>query len=160
MKIIIFLFILQLLFSFAANDASIGVKPDKIEIKGIVGKALLREILVFNAGSAPGTYVLSADDEQGLIKIEPQEFVLEAGAERLVKISAKNYFPKTVNTNISVVSRPLDSNGLAAAAGVKVPILLQSYFSQLQIVILAFCLAMVIMILFKMKKIDIRNKIQ
>lgn len=135
-----------------AGAAGIGIKPDKINISGAAGKALSQEILVFNAGEAPGMYVLSPDDEMDLIAIEPKEFVLEAGAERLVKITAKSYFPKTANTAISVISRPLDASGFSAAAGVKIPFQARYYLSRTQIIILALCFALVIMILYRLMR--------
>lgn len=149
-KINIILIILSIFFCIQfVSAASIGVKPERIEMSGVVGGQLLQEILVFNAGVAPGTYVLTADGIK-FIQIEPKEFVLEAGAERLVKISTKNYLPKNIKTNISVISRPLDASGLLASAGVKIPLQIYCYFSQIQTIIIAFCLALIIMILFKL----------
>ena len=132
--------------------ASIGVKPENIELSGSVGKVLTQEILIFNAGTTPGAYVLSADDLK-TIHIEPHEFVLETGAERLVSISTRKYLPKNIKTNISVVSRPLDANGLTAAAGVKIPLQILCYFSQIQVIVIAFCFALIIMIIFKLFRV-------
>lgn len=153
-KINIIICLIFLIFiKIPANAASIGVKPERIELSVALGREITQEILIFNAGDEPGTYVLSLDEEIDAVKIEPKEFVLEAGAERLVKITIKNYFPKTISTNISVVSRPLRADGFSAGAGVKIPLQIHSYFSQVQIIIIAFCFALIIMILFKLFRV-------
>ncbi len=157
---ICFLFLVLIFSSENASAASIGVKPDKIKISGIANNTLSQEILIFNAGQSPGIYSLSPDNGENFIIIEPKEFLLEAGEERLVNVKIKSYFPKIINTNISIISSPLNASGFLTSAGIKIPLEARFYFSKTQIIVLSFCFSVIIMILLRiiLNKIAVKKK--
>lgn len=114
-----------LIFLVSAEASGVKVYPPKIEIAVKAGEMATKEITVANPTSDVQLFKVYPDDLPDIIKASPSSFTLEAGAYKLVTISiTENGGQKSLgslNTNISVVAKPLDATGFQTNAGVKIP---------------------------------------
>lgn len=150
-KKLLLIFFLVFIFVICQNEvkaASIGVKPKEINLFGFIADEIVQEILIFNVSQEPGIYTLSVDGKVNNVVIAPNEFPLDAGGEKLVKIITKSYFPKHSKTSISVVSRSPDASGLSASVGLKIPMEINYNFSKFQLLGI-FCLAIMFVVLLR-----------
>ena len=148
------------LFSVQAVEAvGLGVKPTQLNLNVAVGQKIQTEILVFNVSSEPAMFQVYPDALNKEIKISPTDFQLEANGSQIVKINLALNKAGRFAANLSVVARPLGSQGLPAASGVKVPItIVVSGIPQWLIifsVILSICLLLFFVV--KLKKPKLNN---
>ena len=121
-KILIILFF-SFLFSFnSALAIGIGAKPSFLDLELKVGQSKEVKILVYNISQEAGIFQVFPDELNEWIKIEPNNFRLEAGENKEVKItvSAKEGGGKAIN--LSVLASPLDRRSFSVGPGLKIPL--------------------------------------
>ncbi len=111
-----------LLFPLFVSAAGIQVSPSKLDLEGEAGKSLSAEITVSNPTSDIQLFEVYPDDLEDVVSADPKSFTLEAGAKKIVKITASSQTPGILKTNLSVVSKPLADSRFNADTGVKIPI--------------------------------------
>ncbi len=121
-KILIILFFS---FLFSINSAlaiGIGAKPSFLDLELKVGQSKEVKILVYNISQEAGIFQVFPDELNEWIKIEPNNFRLEAGENREAKIivSAKEGGGKAIN--LSVLASPLDRRSFSVGPGLKIPL--------------------------------------
>lgn len=156
---------ISLLFGNFAQAVGVGVKPTRLDLSVKAGQELVTEFLVINVAEVPAMYQVYPDAMIDEIKVDPADFQLEPGSNKIVKIKVEIKNPGRFSTNISVVARPLGAGGLVAASGVKVPIEIVSSgipFGGIILGLLAICLVVIFTLLLikrrkKPKRIDKLN---
>jgi hypothetical protein len=121
--LIILLFVFCLLFSFDSVLAiGIGAKPSLLDLELKVGQSKEVKILVYNVSQEAGIFQVFPDELNEWIKIEPNNFRLEAGEneEIKIKILAKEEGERV--TNLSVLAIPLDRRSFSVGPGLKIPL--------------------------------------
>lgn len=120
-KILIILFFCFLLSFDLALAIGIGAKPSSLDLELKVGQPKKTEILVYNISQEAGIFQVFPDELADWIKIEPNNFRLEAGENKEVKIKilAKEGGGKTTNLSISATS--LDRQSFSIGPGLKIP---------------------------------------
>lgn len=128
MRFIKKIIILSLLFAvvLSANASGVKVNPSKLEIAVKINESVSREITVTNPTSDVQIFKVYPDDFSDIIKVDPSSFTLEAGTEKTVTITVEikgdTNNSGTLNTDISVVAKPLAETGFQTNAGVKIPL--------------------------------------
>jgi len=154
-RILIFIFTIIgcLLLTDLALAVSVGVKPKELNLKATIGMSAETELLIVNTGIEPAFYQIYPDDFTKKITVQPSDFRLEPNGNQIVSIIVKSWKPEKSVTNLSVVARPLNIQGLSANPGVKVPLVINSVFSIwlkiIAISIISICLLTFFMIKFK-----------
>ncbi len=121
--LVILIFVFCFLFSFDSVLAiGIGAKPSFLDLELKAGQSERTEILVYNISQEAGLFQVFPDELKDWIKIEPDNFRLEAGENKKVEITilAKEGGKKT--TNLSVSAMPLDRRGFTISSGIKIPL--------------------------------------
>ncbi len=129
-----------------AGAVSIGIKPKEIKTSVSICEQKTIEVLIKNTGQEPAMYKVFTDSYTDNIKIKPDIFKLESREEKVLKVIFKFRLPGKVDTNLSVVARPLDINGVAASPGVKIPVNINIGFSRVMF-FLAFALLLLVICL-------------
>lgn len=143
------------LIAVQVQASSIGVRPGRVELFSYLGQSANQEILLFNTSKEPLIYTLQADTEISGLTIEPSEIRLEADQEQIVVIANKSYFPKKIDSIISIVARSPNSSSLGASAGVKLPLEIIVALSTTQYLLalfLGFAIIIIGKIIFKRKE--------
>ncbi len=112
-------------FQFFSNSAlavGIGVEPSFLDFELKIGQIKTGKILVYNISQEPGIFQVFPDDLNDWLKIEPNNFRLEAGENKEVKIEIKAKEKGRRATNFSVVSLPLDRRSFSISPGLKIPL--------------------------------------
>lgn len=121
---IIILFLLSVAASASASGVTIN--PPKIDLAAKINKPLSEEITITNPTSDVQIFKVYPDDFADIIKANPSSFTLEAGAKKTVTVTVEikdgQNSSGTLNTNISVVAKPLAETGFQTNAGVKIPL--------------------------------------
>jgi hypothetical protein len=121
-KILIILFF-SFLFCFnSALAIGIGAKPSFLDLELKVGQSKEVKILVYNISQEAGIFQVFPDELNEWIKIEPNNFRLEAGENKEVKITvlAKEGGGKAIS--LSVLASPLDRRSFSVGPGLKIPL--------------------------------------
>lgn len=123
-KIILLLFSIAILAPDMAYGAGIAVSPAKIELEAVANGKALAKLTVTNPTADVQLFEVYPDDFSNMFKANPASFTLEAGGKKLVAITFEdsNKNPKKLQTNISVVAKPLVESRFQANSGVKIPI--------------------------------------
>lgn len=147
----IFVIICALSVANSVNAVGIGVKPKKLNLNINAGRETKTEMLIMNTGNEPALYKIYSDELKNKIKIYPADFRLEPDGTQIVNISVKMIIPGKYATNLSIIAKPLDANGLPALSGVKIPmgITVFGYFKLAFLVFLIFCLLVIIVLKLK-----------
>ena len=117
-----------LLLSFAAYVSASGVKvsPSKLEISAKTSAPVTAKITVINPTDDIHVFKVYPDDFLDIIKISPASFTLEAGEKKeitvTIKSSGEQKISEALNTNISVIAKPLAETKFQTNAGVKIPL--------------------------------------
>ena len=123
-KILIILpFVFYLVFSYDLVLAiGIGAKPSFLDLELKVGQTREVKILVYNTSQEAGIFQIFPDELNEWIKIEPNNFRLEAGENKETEIivSAKEGGRRAIN--LSVLATPLDRRSFSVAPGLKIPL--------------------------------------
>lgn len=150
--------ILFLLLSFlVASDVwavGVAVKPTQLDLQGTTMRSVAGELLVVNIDRVPALYQMSADEFSDIISFDATDFQLQPQESRIVRFKGWFSNPGTFQTSISVAAKPLGNAGLAAASGVKVPVVIViSGVSLMMLVggIISFCLLLTILLVVKLK---------
>ena len=99
----------------------IGATPSFLDLELKLGQSKEVKILVYNISQEAGIFQVFPDELKEWIKIEPNNFRLEAGEDKEVKIKilAKEGGGKTTNLSISATS--LDRQSFSIGPGLKIP---------------------------------------
>ena len=123
-KTLIILFLLAIAAS--AGASGVKVNPPKLKVAVKINETASEEITVTNPTNDVQLFKIYPDDFADIIKANPSSFTLEAGAEKTVTIAIKapddQKTSEKLNTNLSVVARPLAETQFATNAGVKIPL--------------------------------------
>lgn len=142
-------FIFCLFNPIRAGAVGIGVKPKSLNINAGSGGEVNTEMLVMNTGREPAMYKIFPDGLENKIKISPSDFRLEPDGTQIVKVSVKIIAPGKYASNLSVMAKPLSTEGFSASTGVKIPIEINVFGYMGMTIIAAVCLLAAIMIIFK-----------
>lgn len=112
-------------FLFSFNQVSaigIGASPSSLDLELKLGQPKEVKILVYNISKEAGIFKVFPDELNDWIKITPDNFRLEAGENREIKIEiiAKENGRKA--TNLSVSATPLDRASFSLSPGLKIPL--------------------------------------
>jgi len=123
-KILIILFSVfcSLLFADSALAIGIGAKPSFLDLELKVGQLKEVKILVYNISQEAGIFQVFPDELKDWIKIEPDNFRLEAGENKKVKITILAKEGEGKATNLSVLAIPLDRRSFSVGPGLKIPL--------------------------------------
>jgi len=113
---------LSLLLPFSAGAVGVAVRPAELEVQASVGKEALVRINVSNPSSDVAIFEVYPDEFEQLIKITPSSFTLESGSEQYVSVKITPATEGRMQTNLSVVGRPLSTGAFGAGSGVKLPL--------------------------------------
>lgn len=124
MKIkILIILICAFLFSFNfALAIGIGAKPSSLDLELNLGQPKKNEILVYNLSREAGIFQVSPDELEDWIKIEPNNFKLEAGENKKIKITVLAKEEGRKATNLSISASPLDRRSFGVSPGLKIPL--------------------------------------
>ena len=112
-----------LLFSFSSVFAiGIGVNPSFLNLDLETNQPKKTKILVYNISQGPGVFQVYPDELVEWIKVEPNNFRLEAGEVKEVKITILTKEKGIKITNLSVLATPLDRQSFGAHSGIKIPL--------------------------------------
>lgn len=120
--------ILFLLFTFAVSVKASGIKvnPSKLQITVKANESVSQEIIVTNPTSDVQIFKVYPDDFVNIIRVYPASFTLEAGLEKAVLVTVEVKDDQNnltnLNTNLSIVAKPLAETGFQTNAGVKIPL--------------------------------------
>lgn len=138
----ILLFVFCFLFSFDSVLAiGIGTKPPFLDLELRVGQSKKTKILVYNISQEAGIFQVFPDELNDWIKIEPNNFRLEAEENREVKITILAKEDGIKATNLSVLANPLDRQSFSVGPGLKVPLRLN--VKKERLIFLAFALGFI-----------------
>ena len=156
-KILLFIFLLFfccLLSPPSALAVSVGVKPKEFNLKVAAGKRTEAKLLIINTGKEPAFYKAYPDNFKNRIIIKPADFRLDPGNSQIVAVNIRFWRPGEFITDLSVAARPLRSSGLAAASGVKIPIIISASAPPFWIggIFLMVCLLVFFMIKFRKER--------
>lgn len=117
--VFIFLFLIPadliLALGVGANVSSLDLEM-KLRESGSV------KISVFNISQEAGIFRVFPDELGDWIKISPDDFRLEAGESKEVKIDAFAKKTGIMATNLSILAEPLNRQGLSVGSGLKIPL--------------------------------------
>lgn len=120
---IVLFFVFCFLFQFEGILAiGVGAKPSFLDLELKVGQSKETKILVYNISKEAGIFQVFPDELNDWIKVEPNNFRLEAGENKEVKINilAKEEGKKAINLSIS--AKPLDRQNFSVNPGLKIPL--------------------------------------
>jgi hypothetical protein len=115
-----------LLFNWFCQNAacvqavSISVKPKEIALKTKVNQMAEKELLVTNISDEVLVYRVYTDSPQKEIQFLPNNFRLESGENKIVKIQLKGQKTNLTKTQISILAKPLGSSDLTILSGAKI----------------------------------------
>lgn len=122
-SLVILFFVFYFLFQLEGILAiGVGAKPSSLDLELKVGQSKETKILVYNISNEAGIFQIFPDELNDWIKIEPNNFRLEAGENKEVKINilAKEEGKKAINLSIS--AKPLDRQNFSVNPGLKIPL--------------------------------------
>lgn len=115
--------IFYFLFSFSSVLAiGIGAEPSSLDLELKLGQSKEVKILVYNISQEAGIFQVSADELNEWVKIEPNNFRLEAGENKEIKINISAREKGRKATNLSVLATPLDRRDFSVGLGLKIPL--------------------------------------
>ncbi len=122
-----FFVIIFLSFYFLFSHSSvfaigIGANPSFLDLELKLNETKESEILVYNISQEPGIFQIFPDELNDWIKIEPNNFRLEAGETKKIKIIVSAKDKGRVATNLSIVVNPLDRGSFGVGSGLKIPL--------------------------------------
>lgn len=121
--LVILVFIFCSLFSFDSTFAiGIGAKPSVLDLELKVGKSKKTEILVYNLSQEAGIFQVFSEELNEWIKIEPNNFRLEAEENKKVKITVLPKEEGIKAINLSVLATPLNRRSFSVGPGLKIPL--------------------------------------
>lgn len=124
LNILIILFLgFYFLFSFDFVLAiGIGTNPSFLELEMRKGQSKEVKIWVYNISQEAGIFQVFPDELKDWIKIEPNNFRLEAGENKEIKITVLAKEGGIKSTNLSVLANSLDRRSFSVGPGLKIPL--------------------------------------
>lgn len=126
MKKIIFFCCFFLLFNWFCQSAaniqavSISVKPKEIALKTKVNQIVGKELLVTNISDEALVYRVYTDRPNNEIQFLPNNFRLESGENKVVKIELRGQKTGLTKAQISLLAKPLGSSDFTILSGAKI----------------------------------------
>ncbi len=116
-----------LFIPFLASAAGLQISPSYLNFEVVSGKETSQKIIVANPTADVQIYEITADDFSDFIKSLPKSFTLESGERKevIITIMGQDLLAQAnqkITSNLSVVAKPLASDGLTVGTGAKVPI--------------------------------------
>lgn len=112
-----------LIWPMISSGAGLEVSPTKLDILVSKNGDSAAKLLVKNPNKGVEIYDVYVDEFADSIDISPTSFTLEAGEKKEILVSAPpNNESRVLQTNISIVSRPLTDYKFKAQAGIKIPL--------------------------------------
>src|SRR3989339_170130 len=124
-KAVLFIIALSLWTPLISKAAGISVSPSRLNFELSAGAVASQNITVENLTAEPVIFRLYADEFGDELVLQPDDFRMEVGEKRKVKIIAR---PKTAGlkaTNLSIVAQDLDRRQFNVLTGVKIPLTLK-----------------------------------
>lgn len=106
--------------SQSARAMGISIKPKSLFIVAKEGETIEREILATNISDEALIYKVYLDSNNKEVSFLPDNFRLESGEHKLVKVKLKAKHVGTVKTRISVLAKPLSGQDFSILSGVKI----------------------------------------
>lgn len=126
MKIKILIILIFIFFFFFFFDSAfaigIGAKPSFLDLELKIGQTKETKILVYNISQEPGIFQVFPDELNDWIKIEPDNFRLEAGEDKEIKIKILAEEGGKKATNLSISAIPLVRTSFSVSPGLKIPL--------------------------------------
>ena len=121
--LIILLFSFCFLFSCKPVSAiGVGAKPSVLDLELKAGQSEKTKILVYNLSQEAGIFQVFPDELKEYIEIKPDNFRLEAGESKEIKITVLVQEDGKKTTNLSVLGMPLDRRSFSVSSGIKIPL--------------------------------------
>jgi len=120
--IILLFFLCSLFFTSSTLAIGIGAQPSFLDLELKVGQPKETKILVYNISQGAGIFQVFPEELRDLIEIRPDNFRLEAGESKEVKIKILAKEKGIKATNLSVLAIPLDRASFSVSPGLKIPL--------------------------------------
>lgn len=133
---IVFGLVLACLIPLFAAAAGIALSPARLNVDVSSGQVGTASFTVSNPEAQTQAFEVYADDLSGFIRISPQVFTLPPGGIKKVVIEVSPSTPYQTGKppiSLSVVSRPLNGNGLQVATGAKLLLEIRQTFTPTQL---------------------------
>jgi hypothetical protein len=124
-QVILFIVAFTFLWPLSTQAAGISVSPAKLDFELAAGSSLSQNITVENLTAEPVIFRLYADEFGDELVIQPDDFRMEIGEKRKVKITTRPKKAGLKATNLSIVAQDLDRRKFNVLTGVKVPLTLK-----------------------------------
>ena len=112
-----------LIYPLLVVSAGLEVSPSRVEIEAEAGKQASAELRVVNPTADVQLFEVYADDFVSLISVRPSSFTLDADSAKDVIITIDTVGPSSIiQTNISIVAKPISQNKFQQNTGAKVPL--------------------------------------
>jgi len=107
--------------------AGIQVSPSKMDFTiEIKGESESKELIVVNPTADVQVFEVYPDEFSEIIKANPTSFILEAGARETILVEVDpadiNGASRIIQTNFSILGKPIVESRLQTNTGVKIPI--------------------------------------
>lgn len=126
MRFKLFAIICLFLFSFFFYDSvfaiGIGANPSSLDLEMKLNEVKESEILVYNISRDPEIFQIFPDELNDWIKVEPDNFRLEAGETKKIKIIVSAKKEGRFAIDLSIVANPLDRQNFSIGSGLKIPL--------------------------------------
>ena len=109
-----------------ARATGVSVSPGDVYIKGEAGKTKTEILRVKNPSADVSLFSVYPDEMEDVVRVIPSSFVLEGGAEREIVIEARPKEEGVATGMLSVRAEAISKEVLGGAAGVKIPVRLES----------------------------------
>lgn len=122
---ILSLLVIGLLLPQLTTGAGIKVSPSKLTLQIPAGRTSSLELTVSNPTSDVQIFEVYPDDFDEYVSALPSSFTLEAGGTKPVRVAVDTRNHKTeavLQTNLSVVGKPLAEARFQANSGIKIPV--------------------------------------
>lgn len=120
-----FLFLLLLTIPPSTSAAGIEVSPSRLELN--TDSKTRAELQTSNPTPDVQIFEVYTEEFEDLIEINPRSFTLESAESKKIEVivNPKNKSEAVLQTEISIVSRPLADSEFSAATGVKIPLIIR-----------------------------------
>lgn len=123
MKSFVFCLCFLFMLPFVVNAIGVEVSPSEIELND--KNKLISFLKIKNTSDTIVKTDVWLDDFSYKVKIIPQQIILRPQEVTEIKFSIvkeNNFKPKIYNTNVSLITRSLQTQNLLISSGVKIPI--------------------------------------
>jgi hypothetical protein len=150
----------------SAQAAGIGVAPKSFDIQGEASSEIHSTISIHNTGERAALYSVHPDEYVRLISVESEQFRLEPGEARGLKVSFDSFPPGNYATNISVIAEELEDGDELPKTGVKIPVTINisgetaAYSGRLSTPIIALLLVGLFLLFISLQRYQHKNRLE